>query len=246
MMEIKDVKNLEILYDYQRSISSPYKFPTEFETWKESLLNDVDGEERRLFKDITLKAADEDQEEAGCVLLQTVLQEIRHDERAYAFFHYFGLSCYARHGKLFEKYRYIEELLKESGFVVEHENVYYSSEISDAPEAEIEIAWQERTKGSQQAGDFIYKGSGVGGFEVHYVEDGKIAYLRWIYVNDGMQNQGLGSKCMASLKDSLHAKDFSRLDTDTALDNVRAQYYYEKNGFRREGITRSYFYDGRR
>ena len=39
----------------------------------------------------------------------------------------------------------------------------------------------------------------------------------------------------------LYDKGITRLDTDTALDNHRAQRYYEKNGFVREGITRSYF-----
>ena len=30
-------------------------------------------------------------------------------------------------------------------------------------------------------------------------------------------------------------------DTDTALDNLRAQHYYEKNGFARLAVTRSFY-----
>jgi RimJ/RimL family protein N-acetyltransferase len=66
-------------------------------------------------------------------------------------------------------------------------------------------------------------------------------FLRWIYVNDEVQNRGVGSQAMAALKNWLISKGMTRLDTDTALDNCRAQHYYEKNGFTREGITRSYY-----
>lgn len=96
------------------------------------------------------------------------------------------------------------------------------------------------TKGNHQAFDFMLEGRSIGGCEVYYLETKGMAYLRWIYLNDDMQNQGLGTKCMDCLKRYLVRKGCGRLDTDTALDNERAQHYYEKNGFVREGITRSY------
>lgn len=46
---------------------------------------------------------------------------------------------------------------------------------------------------------------------------------------------------MNALKRSLYAKGITRFDTDTALDNLVAQHYYEKNNFIREGITKSYY-----
>ena len=52
------------------------------------------------------------------------------NERVCAFFHYFGMSCYARHGKLFEGFAPVHRLLLDSGFTVEHENVYYSSALT--------------------------------------------------------------------------------------------------------------------
>ncbi len=39
----------------------------------------------------------------------------------------------------------------------------------------------------------------------------------------------------------LFEKGVTRFDTDTAFDNTVARYYYEKNDFIREGVTRSYF-----
>ena len=39
----------------------------------------------------------------------------------------------------------------------------------------------------------------------------------------------------------LAERGYVRLDTDTALLNEIAQKYYEKNGFKRQGITRSYY-----
>jgi ribosomal protein S18 acetylase RimI-like enzyme len=48
---------------------------------------------------------------------------------------------------------------------------------------------------------------------------------------------------MGALKQFLYGKGIVRFDTDTALDNHTAQRYYEKNGFTREGITRSYYKD---
>ncbi len=245
-----------------------------------SMLQDVDGEGRNLFKDIVTKTAydgekivgfiqygntnfgfdasgeisglvsypvirmlyyNEDCEEAGRSLLQTALAHFGNVGPIYAFFHYFGMSCNARHGKLFEKYGYIENLLKDCGFVVEHENVYYASEIQNAADAGVQLVWGDKTVGGQQTCDFILDGKSIGGCEIHYVNPGETAYLRWIYVNGDVQNQGLGTKCMQSLKASLQTMGVIRFDTDTAIGNLQAQHYYEKNGFLREGITRSFY-----
>lgn len=42
-------------------------------------------------------------------------------DEQYSFYHYYGMKCNARHGKLFEKNFYIENLLKAFYFVKEHE-----------------------------------------------------------------------------------------------------------------------------
>lgn len=182
----------------------------------------------------------EDRVDAGELLLNDVMKNLGGNARVYAFFHYFGMSCFARHGKLFERHVHIDALLKENGFAVEHENVYYSSVLREKKNSDVTIAANELTKGNQQYIDFKIDGNQVGGCEVHYLDD-TTAYLRWIYVNGDIVGKGIGSKCMDSLKNFLHEKGIVRFDTDTALDNTVAQHYYEKNDFTREGITRSYY-----
>ena len=185
---------------------------------------------------------DKGREDAGNALLNEALKEFATSGTVYAFFHYFGMSCFARHGKLFEHFHWIAALLKHSGFAVEHENVYYSSTFQTiVRDTEVEIVAQEPSIGTQQALDFLLRGNHIGSCEVHYPETTGASYLRWIYINENLQNQGIGSKCMDALKQWLHQKDFFRLDTDTALSNLIAQHYYTKNDFVREGITRSYF-----
>lgn len=184
-----------------------------------------------------------EQKEAGNSLLNNAvnaLSDISAD-KIYAFFHYFGMSCYARHGKLFENFKNIHTLLLENGFTIEHENVFYSSTLNGEKSSEVEINWHNKTSGNQQYCDFILDGSIVGGCELHFLEQGNTAYLRWIFINDTMRSKGIGSKCMDALKTYLFSKGITRFDTDTALINKTAQHFYEKNGFVNEGITRSYY-----
>jgi ribosomal-protein-alanine N-acetyltransferase len=125
---------------------------------------------------------------------------------------------------------------------VEHENVYYSGLLTEQSDSAITLREQGVTAGNQQVFDFLLDGKQVGGCEVHYVTPG-IAYLRWIYVNEDLQSRGVGTQCMHALKAALGRQACTRLDTDTALNNTIAQRYYEKTGFTRSGITRSYYRD---
>ena len=181
-----------------------------------------------------------DRKDAGELLLNEAVNSLKAEETIYAFFHYFGMSCFARHGKLFEKNNHIDALLKENGFEVEHENVYYSSVLKGNDSSEVVIAAGDLTKGNQQYIDFKINGSQVGGCEVHYLDETKV-YLRWIYVNGDIVGKGIGSQCMNALKLYLYENGVKRFDTDTALNNTVAQHYYEKNDFCKEGITRSYY-----
>lgn len=182
----------------------------------------------------------EGRSDAGEMLLGAAMQELGEGERVYAFFHYFGMTCFARHGKIFEKHAHIETLLKENGFLLEHENVYYSSVISGDESSEVALTANGLSKGNHQYIDFKLDGNHVGGCEVHYLDE-STAYLRWIYVNGDIVGKGIGTKCMKAVKYFLYEKGIKRFDTDTALNNLVAQHYYEKNNFTREGITRSYY-----
>lgn len=181
-----------------------------------------------------------DRADAGSLLLKEAMAAFAGADRVYAFFHYFGMSCFARHGKLFEQHAHIDAFLKENRFETEHENVYYSSVLNGDELSEVEALPCALTKGNQQYISFKLSGSQVGGCEVHFLDE-KTAYLRWIYVNDPITGKGIGTKCMNTLKHWLYQKGIRRFDTDTALANSIAQHFYEKNRFTREGITRSYY-----
>lgn len=183
-----------------------------------------------------------DLQEAGAVLLNEALKDLGNDSKTiYAFYHYFGMSCYARHGKLFESCSHISDLLLKHGFQVEHENMFYSSVLEAAYDEGVTIRWNELSTGRQQYGEFHIDSKPIGECEIHYLEQPGIAYLRWIYVEDGLQGKGIGTKCIRSLKNFLHEKGVRKLDTDTALTNTGAQHFYEKNIFTRKGISRSYY-----
>lgn len=161
--------------------------------------------------------------------------------RIYAFFHYFGMSCYARHGKLHEGISIIEKMLLQNGFCVEHENVFYSSTLTGSSISPITLNWHVKTAGNQQYCDFILDGFIVGGCEVHFLPQGNIAYLRWIFVNGELCGKGISTQCMAALKSHLYSIGVTRFYTDTAMTNKIAQRFYEKTGFRNEGATKSYY-----
>lgn len=188
---------------------------------------------------------DKEQPKVGNSLLNNAVNALLNGKngRIYAFFHFFGMSCYARHGKLFESFKHINDLLLNNGFCVEHQNVFYSSSTNAKITSEVTLAAQSITQGNQQYFDFILNASTVGGCEVHFLEQTNIAYLRWIFVNEDLCGKGIGSKCMDALKSYLFCKGITQFDTDTAISNKAAQHFYEKNGFENQGITTSYYKD---
>lgn len=187
---------------------------------------------------------DEGREDAGRELLHEALRRMAAfcQPDVYAFFHYFGMSCYARHGKLFQGFRHIKRLLECSGFCIEHENVFYTCKLdADAlADTAVQCHWQGMTPFGQQHCDFRLDGQCVGGCELHFLECHGIAYLRWFYTADEFRGKGIGSSCMAALKSELLKRGIRRLDTDTAIGNRVAQHFYEKNHFVHEGSTQSY------
>lgn len=181
--------------------------------------------------------------EVGQALLDGALEDLSEDGCVYAFFHYFGLSGYARHGKLHESQGHIHDLLLANGFTVEHENVYYAKELSgkDPEDGRIAIHWKELNGGNCREFAASSDGQEFGWGQVHFLPQGHIAYLRWIYIDEKRQHQGLGTTVMATLCAQLRKMGITRFDTDTALQNTAAQGYYEKTGFANRGITRSYY-----
>lgn len=189
----------------------------------------------------------EDFESDGIKLLEKAMDffKLKGEKIIYAFFHYFGMSCYGRHGKLFSDYSYIEKTLAEKSFKKEHENVYYSIDLTEKNinkfDSKIALKFGEISIGKHQYIAFMYDSNEIGGCEVQYLPQGDIAYLRWIYIDNNMTHKGFGTLCMQKLFEELYYKGIRRFDTDTADSNFIAQNFYSKLGFRNEGITRSYY-----
>ena len=176
-------------------------------------------------------------------LLKKVLDYFKGEPRIYAFFHYFGMSTCGRHGKLHEKDGHVAQLLAQNGFVVEHENVYYMRQLTetDTAEAQIVLQWKDPSTGDCREFAAILDGQEIGWGQVHFLPQGDIAYLRWIYIDEKRQHAGFGTAVMKQLCHELYRMGIRRFDTDTALSNTAAQGYYEKAGFVNAGITRSYY-----
>lgn len=178
----------------------------------------------------------------GQKLLNEAMRFFKKQEKVYAFFHYFGMSACARHGKLHESQGHIHNLLLKKGFTVEHENIYYSRTLNGIDvSSSVSLRWKAMNEGNCREFAAVADGCEVGWGQVHFLPQGDIAYLRWIYIDEKRQHQSFGTAIMQQLFAELYQMGIRRFDTDTALDNIAAQGYYEKCGFIKEGITRSYY-----
>lgn len=179
----------------------------------------------------------------GQQLLHEAMGALGAQRPVFAFFHYFGMSICARHGKLHQSYRHVETLLLNAGFTVEHENVYYSKELTgEAPDVpSVRLLWKPLSPGGCREFAAVVQGQEIGWGQVHFLPQSQIAYLRWIYIDQSQQHKGYGTIVLQGLFFHLYQMGIHRFDTDTALQNTVAQAYYEKNGFTNRGITRSYF-----
>lgn len=191
---------------------------------------------------IRMLAFDPDYPQEGKALLENAMLFFAGAPRVYAFFHYFGMSACARHGKIHESDRHVAKMLEENGFIVEHENVYYMRILTDeGADQHITLNWKDLSPGGCREFAAIKDGQAFGWGQVHFLPQKEIAYLRWIYIDEIQQHTGLGTAVMKELFHQLHDMGIRRFDTDTARNNATAQGFYEKTGFTNCGITRSYF-----
>lgn len=184
-------------------------------------------------------------DKVGEKLLDIALNSFDKSKRIYAFFHYFGMSCFSSHGKLDNKNINIEKLLLDNKFEIEHENIYYSLKLSDDNTSNITLKLSDINSANKQNIIFLDNDNQIGECELHFVNK-DLTYLRWIYINNEMQHKGYGSKCINKLKSYLFNKGFKLLDTDTAIDNIVAQNFYIKNGFINKAITKSYLLNNKK
>lgn len=183
---------------------------------------------------------------AGRALLDQALADRAPGERVYAFFHAHGMSCNAHHGKLHEGMPWIHDLLLQTGFTVEHENVYFSLDLTRAGAGLPTLELTETEPGAFQA---LHEGVPVGTARAEALgalTGGAAAdtvYLRWMGVREELRGRGLGKRLLGALISHYGAASFRHMHLDTALSNTVAQALYRRVGFDDRGLTRSYQLD---
>lgn len=165
-------------------------------------------------------------------------------QKRFAFFHAFGMTCNAGHGKLFQKHTHIEKALAQFGYSKEHENVYYKRLLGKedcCPDSGITVEYG--TANPKGLCDFTVcaEGKKAGAGALVYLPQGDMCYLKWIYIESDWQGKGIASAALKRIFADLAKQGISRIDTDTADGNLIAQQLYRKTGFADMGRTRSYW-----
>lgn len=176
-------------------------------------------------------------------LAQTYFED-NHVQRKFAFFHAFGMTCNAGHGKLHCSLSYIEQALTEFGYGKEHENVYYKRLLGEDDRrvnTGITVSYQPANPKGLCGFSIFAQGKKVGAGALVYLPQGDMCYLKWIYIDRMEQGKGYASAALRRIFADLAEKGICRIDTDTADKNHIAQRLYRKTGFEDMGRTRSYW-----
>lgn len=99
MPKIVKYEDLNKIYDYQMSFDSEGNIS---DNMSYNIIRNLYFNDKRV--DVGKKLLNEALDAFGCM------------NKIYAYFHYFGMSCYAIHGKLFEGHAHINDFLKANGF----------------------------------------------------------------------------------------------------------------------------------
>lgn len=189
-----------------------------------------------------------EKEEVGKQLLVLALDYFEEKELAelYAFYHAMGMSCNGNHGKLHEKFEHIEKLLYSNGFEIEHENIYYTKPIDEVgSNSGYRIEFSEVKKNSQGI-SLHYEERKIGSSQVKFIDqlteikEEKVLFLVWIGLEKDMIGTGAGTAFLNEIINHYQAEGYKHIHTDTSIENTVAQKYYERNGFKNKGKTRSY------
>jgi ribosomal protein S18 acetylase RimI-like enzyme len=167
----------------------------------------------------------------------------------HAFYHIFGMSCNAHHGKLHQSLAHIDRFLRDKGYQAEHENVYYSLELNEGEPIhgqELQLVPAASLEPGIQEYEICLLNHPIGTIQVRYLDrltggyTTDIAYLVWIEITSTLRRRGWGTKSMQLLISHLRSQKYRQLHLDTARANQAAQRFYERFGFRNRGITKSY------
>lgn len=146
----------------------------------------------------------EDNQEVGNELINTALNFFKDNdiEKEFAFYHYFGMTCNACHGKLYNKNFYIEKTLFEFGYKKEHENVYFKKIITNNDmhnSNNIKISYEKINEKGLCDFSIIYNDIKIGAGILCYLPQGKICYLKLIYIFEEHKHKGHGTNAIKKI-----------------------------------------------
>lgn len=169
-------------------------------------------------------------------------------QQQHAFYHIFGMSCNAHHGKLHESLWHVEAYLLGRGFELEHENVYYGLELKQGQTGKLHDLLVKKTNHQTNAQEYeiVAGNQGIGGLHLRFLDKltgGRTkdtVYLTWLMINKENRRQGWARQALKFLVNDLQSLGYRYLHTDTTRENLAAQRLYESLGFVNLGGTRSY------
>ncbi len=174
-----------------------------------------------------------------------------HFSHRHAFYHIYGMSCNAHHGKLHLSLEHVDAFIRAQGFQVEHENVTYRLALDDAAlpqDGDITLIPQQRDFYGPHTYTIFLHATPVGILKVRYMDlmNGEAAkdavYLMLIAIDPGSRGNGCGTRALKVLCKLLRDKGYTHLFLDTAQTNAVAQRFYERFGFSHQGHSRSYIF----
>jgi ribosomal protein S18 acetylase RimI-like enzyme len=166
----------------------------------------------------------------------------------HAFYHIFGMSCNAHHGKLHQSLEHVDRFLCANGYQVEHENVYYTLELEAGDpfgRHGLQLAPKPVMEPGVQNYEICLQNQIIGTIQIRFLDQltggatTDIACLTWFGLKKEFQGQGWGTQAMQLLVQDL-SKNYRQLHLDTASTNRSAQQFYERFGFQNQGRTRCY------
>jgi len=186
--------------------------------------------------------------EAMYAQVQTFLKPYPH---RHAFYHIYGMSCNAHHGKLSMWLEHVDQFIRAKDFQIVHENVYYSLALNDfgqPPGDNLRLIPQPRDIYAPQEYKIWLHNTPIGTLKVRFLDhlNGEAAkdtvYLPLITIDQTYRGCGWGTLAIQQLCWMLRDKGYAHLHLDTASSNEGAQRFYERFGFNNRGRSRSYIH----
>ncbi len=169
----------------------------------------------------------------------------------HAFYHVYGMSCNAHHGKLHMSLKDVDAFLQGKGFQIEHENVYYSLALNEAGQpvnSGLRLVSQPHAARAFQDYEIWLYDTHIGTVKVRFLEHltggakTDTTYLNLITIEKAYRGCGWGTQALWLLVKILRDKGYAYLHLDTVGTNDRAQRFYERLGFQNRGRSRNYIH----